>query len=162
MILPLHSSHMTQPLDVGVFTLLKKHMVAEIDPFIQTDISRIQKIEWLTAFVAAHDHAICNRNIRSRFHSIGIYPFSPVKVINHVDCRLDFKPTTRSTTPPIDPTPFNKSVLTSSSVDINAIHHTNVALAVELDSGKPLSSLAKKFIKCQEGSVERLHQENPF
>jgi len=54
-ILPPHSSHMTQPLDVGVFAPLKKHMAAEIDPLIRTGISWIQKIEWLTPFVAAHD-----------------------------------------------------------------------------------------------------------
>jgi DDE superfamily endonuclease len=34
MILPPHSSHLTQPLDVGVFGALKKHMAAEIDPLI--------------------------------------------------------------------------------------------------------------------------------
>jgi len=55
MILPPHSSHMTQPLDVGVFGPLKKHMAAEIDPLIRTGIPRIQKVEWLSVFVAAHD-----------------------------------------------------------------------------------------------------------
>ena len=45
MILPPHSSHMTQPLDVGVFGPMKKHMAAEIDPLIRTGIPRIQKVE---------------------------------------------------------------------------------------------------------------------
>ena len=45
MILPPHSSHLTQPLDVGVFGPLKKHMAAEVDPLIRTGISRIQKVE---------------------------------------------------------------------------------------------------------------------
>ena len=98
--------------------------------------------------------------LHSGFRDTGIYPFSPAKVINQVDCRLDSKPTTRSTTPCIDPTPFNESVLTSSPVDINAIHHANVALAVELDSGKSLSSPTKKFIKCQGRSVEHLYTSN--
>jgi len=59
MILPPHSSHMTQPLDVGVFGPLKKHMAAEIDPLIWTGVPRIQKVEWLMAFVAAHNRAVC-------------------------------------------------------------------------------------------------------
>src|SRR5205085_6600715 len=58
MILPPHSSHLTQPLDVGVFGALKKHMAAEIDPIVRTGVPRIQKVEWLTAFVATHDKAV--------------------------------------------------------------------------------------------------------
>jgi len=57
MILPPHSSHLTQPLDIGVFGALKKHMAAEIEPLIRTGIARVQKVEWLTAFIAAHDKA---------------------------------------------------------------------------------------------------------
>ena len=57
MILPPHSSHLTQPLDVGVFGALKKQMATEIEPLMRTGVARIQKIEWLTAFVAAHDKA---------------------------------------------------------------------------------------------------------
>ena len=58
MILPPHSSHLTQPLDVGVFGPLKQHIAAEIDPIIRTGVSRIQKVEWLTAFVKAHKKAM--------------------------------------------------------------------------------------------------------
>ena len=47
MILLPHSSHMTQPLDVGVFGPLKKHMAMEIDPLIRTGVPCIQKVEWL-------------------------------------------------------------------------------------------------------------------
>ena len=39
-ILPPHSSHLTQPLDVGVFGSLKKHMAAEIDPLIRLGVAR--------------------------------------------------------------------------------------------------------------------------
>ena len=66
-ILPPHSSHLTQPLDVGVFGALKKHMAAELYPLIRTGISRIQKVEWLTAFVAAHDRAVSVKNILGGF-----------------------------------------------------------------------------------------------
>ena len=45
MILPPHSSHLTQPLDVGIFDSLKKHMAAEIDPLIRLGVARIQKME---------------------------------------------------------------------------------------------------------------------
>ena len=85
MILPPHSSHLTQPLDVGIFGPLKKHISAKIDPLIRMGIPRIQKVEWLTAFVAAHNQAVCYRNILSGFRGTGIYPFSPNKVLNRID-----------------------------------------------------------------------------
>jgi hypothetical protein len=45
MILPPYSSHLTQPLDVGIFGPLKKYMVAELEPLVRSGISRIQKVE---------------------------------------------------------------------------------------------------------------------
>ena len=44
-ILPPHSSHLTQPLDVGVFRPLKKYMAKELQPLISTGITQIQKVE---------------------------------------------------------------------------------------------------------------------
>ena len=45
MILPPHFSHLTQSLNVGMFDALKKHMMAEIESLMRTDISRIQKMK---------------------------------------------------------------------------------------------------------------------
>ena len=159
MILPPHSSHMTQPLDVGVFGPLKKHMATEIDPLIRTGIPRVQKVEWLTAFVAAHDKALSSHNILGGFCGTGIHPFNPDKVLGHVDTTPDPEPP-QPTTPGNSTTPFNESVLTSSPLDMNAVHRANIALCAELDSGLPLSSPAKKFIKCQGRSHERLYASN--
>ena len=38
MVLPPHSSHLTQPLDVGVFGPLKTHMASALEPIISTEI----------------------------------------------------------------------------------------------------------------------------
>jgi len=163
MILPPHSSHMTQPLDVGVFGPLKRYMAAEIDPLIRTGIPRIQKVEWLAAFVAAHDHAVCTRNILGGFRGTGIHPFLPSKVLRRIVSApdsADTNTTTRPTTPSNNVPPFHESVLTSSPIDMNDMHRANTAVAGELDSGKPLSSPAKKFIKCQGRSVVRLYTSN--
>jgi hypothetical protein len=45
MILPPHSLHITQPINVEAFGPMKKHMAAEIDLLIQTGIPWIQKVE---------------------------------------------------------------------------------------------------------------------
>ena len=60
-ILPPHSSHLTQPLD-SVFGLLKKAMSAEIEPIIRTEISRLEKPELLRAYVK-HMKLYLNRQI---------------------------------------------------------------------------------------------------
>jgi hypothetical protein len=53
-ILPPDTSHLTQPLDVGIFGLLKKAMASEMAPLISTEVARLLKVEWLSAFVQAH------------------------------------------------------------------------------------------------------------
>lgn len=83
-ILPPHSSHLTQPLDVGAFGPLKKHMATELEPLMRLGVTRIQKVEWLAAFVAAHVKALRPQNIYGGFRGTGIYPFDPSKVLNRV------------------------------------------------------------------------------
>ena len=45
MVLPPHSSHLTQPLDVGVFGPLKTLMASAIESLISTELHRILKAE---------------------------------------------------------------------------------------------------------------------
>ena len=66
LILPSHSSCLTQPLDVGVFGPLKK-MAGEIAPLIRLGIARIQKVESLAAFVTVYENALSAQKILSRF-----------------------------------------------------------------------------------------------
>ena len=70
MILPPHSSHLTQSLNVGVFSPLKRLMASAIEPLVSTELHRILKAEWLSAFVEAHDGAFSMQNIQSAFSSI--------------------------------------------------------------------------------------------
>ena len=43
--LPPHTSHLLQPLDVELFSPLKKALSANLDPLIRTQVSRLQKCE---------------------------------------------------------------------------------------------------------------------
>ena len=84
MVLPPHSSHLTQPLDVGVFSPLKISMASAIEPLISTELHRILKAEWLSAYVETYDNAFSIQNVRAGFHGTGILPFESAKVINRV------------------------------------------------------------------------------
>ena len=159
MILPPHSSHFTQPLDVAVFGPLKKHMATEIEPLIRV-VSRIQKVEWLAAFVAAHNKALSTRNIMSGFHGTGIRPFDPAKVLNRITTKPSPPTETRPSTPPIPQTPFDDMVLTSSPIDFNAVHQANVALNSLIVSGDRMTTPAKTYVRCLTRTVERLHALN--
>jgi hypothetical protein len=117
LILPPHSLHLTQPLNVRVFGSLKKHLAAEIDPLIRLSVARIQKVEWLAAFVAAHEKALRTENILGGLRGTGIHPFEPTKVLNRV---ASLGPSAPST-PTIPTTPFNDAVFTSSPVNFNDV-----------------------------------------
>ena len=48
--LPPHSSHLTQPLDVGCFSVLKRAYGRQIEIFIKAHINHITKVEFFLAF----------------------------------------------------------------------------------------------------------------
>ena len=61
--LPAHSLHITQPLDVGCFSVLKRLYGREIEDFIKASITHITKLEFFHAFKAAHDKTMIPKNI---------------------------------------------------------------------------------------------------
>ncbi len=56
--LPPYSSYLTQLLDVGCFSILKRMYGREIKGFIKAYIYHITKVEFLTAFKAAYPRLI--------------------------------------------------------------------------------------------------------
>jgi len=148
MVLPPHSSHLTQPLDVGVFSPLKRLMASAIEPLVSTEMHRIMKAEWLSAYLEAHDGAFSIQNIRSGFCGTGIMPFNPSKVI---DCVKPPAPIIQESlivrgSMPIElTTPFKESVLTSSPLNTEEVRSANAALLSEISAGDHLSTLARTY-----------------
>jgi hypothetical protein len=67
--LPPHTSHISQPLDVGLFGPLKRALAREFDPLFRLDTRRIPRVEWTTAFIRARENAFTASNIRSSFRA---------------------------------------------------------------------------------------------
>ena len=84
LILPPHSLHLTQPLDVAVFGPLKKAMAVELQHIIHTEVLRIQKAEWMSAYLRARTRALSSSNIISAFSGAGLFPFSLSKVLRRI------------------------------------------------------------------------------
>jgi hypothetical protein len=75
--LPPHSSHLTQPLDVGCFSPLKRAYGRQIESFIKSHVNHITKVEFFLAFKAAYDETFTEKNIRAGFRGAGLVPYDP-------------------------------------------------------------------------------------
>jgi hypothetical protein len=129
-LLPPHSSHLTQPLDVGVFSSMKAHMTREMDRIIRTGIPRIDKIEWTNAFIKARPHAFTVRNIKSGWSGTGLFPFNPEKVLGRIPISnplpIEPSPAARSSTPNPSLSPLDNPDLTSSPLATPAMNAANL------------------------------------
>jgi hypothetical protein len=92
--LPPHSSHLTQPLDVGVFSPLKKAYGAQISFLIRAHVTHITKDDFFPAFRAAFEAVFVKQNVEGGFRGAGLVPFNPDAVISKLDVKL------RTLTPP--------------------------------------------------------------
>src|SRR5438045_1193190 len=86
--LPPHSSHLTQPLDVGCFSVLKRRYGHQIEDFIKAHINHITKVEFFIAFKAAYLESITPQNAKAGFCGAGLVPFDPQAVISKLDVKL--------------------------------------------------------------------------
>ncbi|KHJ32037.1 hypothetical protein EV44_g3787 [Erysiphe necator] len=123
-----HSSHLTQPLDVGCFSVLKRLYSREIDVFIKAHIKHTTKVEFLIAFHAAYLATITEKNIKAGFRGAGLIPFDPQAVISKLVVRLRIpspsRPSSANTDPWVSQTPHNpREVLLQSTLVKNRITH---------------------------------------
>jgi len=86
--LPAHSSHLTQPLDVGCFGPLKQAYGRQIKGFIKAHIKHITKVEFFIAFKEAYQQLITVLNSKAGFRRAGLIPFDSQAVISKLDVKL--------------------------------------------------------------------------
>ena len=53
LILPSHTLHVLQPLNVAIFRPLKKQLTSALSYLNEAQLLRIQKAEWLAAYIKA-------------------------------------------------------------------------------------------------------------
>lgn len=102
--LPAHSSHLTQPLDVGCFSVLKKMYGKELEAFIKAHIHHITKTEFFIAFKAAHIRTFTNENVLAGFQGSGLVPYNPEAVLLKLDIKL--RTPTPTGNPPLEADPW--------------------------------------------------------
>lgn len=151
LILPPHSSHFTQPLDIGIFSPLKHYMSAELGGIIQTNIPNIIKGKWALGYSRIRPKAFTVSNINGSWAGAGLNPFQPRKVIRQAQAV--------SPSPPPTPLPitniFDAALLSSSPSDLPRMHEANKALQVLVNKNAPLNSPEKKYINRLGRKAER-------
>jgi hypothetical protein len=101
--LPAHTSHILQPLDLGIFSPLKRayrRFLAELDSL--TDSAPIGKLNFLRCLSKARKQAITRRNILSGWRATGIWPIQRNKPLH--SSRI-LPPRPPPLTPPLPPNP---------------------------------------------------------
>jgi hypothetical protein len=102
-LLPPHTSHVTQPLDLSIFSPLKTYLGGELDRIFRHSTSRIARVEFIAAYIQARERAFRPHSIESGFRKAGIYPFNPDIILNTL-------------TPPLGTPPFEN---TTESQEVN-------------------------------------------
>ena len=92
--LPPHSTHLLQPLDVGIFSPLARAYKKRLYDFAFYGAVNITKPKFLEYYQAARHEAISPTNIASAWRATGLLPFDPSVILQKI------QPTAQSTTQP--------------------------------------------------------------
>ena len=91
--LPAHSSHVLQPLDLSVFSVVKRFYRQQIQELSYLDdAAPVKKERFITAYHAARESAITERVIRAGWATAGICPLNINRVVN--SSQVSQRPTT--------------------------------------------------------------------
>lgn len=158
-ILPPHSTHRLQPLDVGIFGPLASAYSKHLDLHIRSGMGYIgmTKRDFWRIFHAAWEESLTSDNIKAAFAATGIYPHKPEKVLKI------FKVVERPVTPPDKPISIEdmETPTTARGVRrlIKSIHEDQVALGNKVQKmirGYERSVFEKEIVSHELGAFKRV------
>jgi len=158
-LMPPHSSHICQPLDIACFGPVKKAMSDEIDPIIRHGVARIMKFEWTGSYQRARKSALSVSNIKAGFRSAGLVPFNRHKVLSKFPQQSSSTGTNDTPLSPQTVDPFVNIPETPSRLDSERLRIANRALNTNLSSGT-LNTPTKKYITKLTSLSEQLRAHN--
>jgi hypothetical protein len=153
-----HSSHLLQPLDIGVFGPLKKAVSASLEKLIRVGVNRLEKAEWVDKYAEGRVHALTKSNIQGGWRGAGLVPLCRQRVIRflpEVILKSAASELPESSTPPPE-TPFDPAILQSSSLDPAALHSLSnklCALAIKDELNTPARNFIPHLTQGYEESI---------
>ena len=106
--LPLYSTHLTQPLDVGIFQPFKHYHTDAIDKAVRLEDEKFGKLEFLAAFQSFRHQTFKPTTIRHAFKSTGLVPFDPDVVPDKIREKQAQRAETALRTPSPPPLPLHQ------------------------------------------------------
>ena len=97
-VLPPHSTHLTQPLDVGCFQPFKHYHSEAVDNAVRLGNSDFDRLDFLAAFNWMRNQTFTTRTIQSAFRKTGFWPYDPEIVLQKIRS-LQPRPTTPEPAP---------------------------------------------------------------
>ena len=157
--LPPHTSHILQPLDVGIFGPLKTYLGQELEKFMRAEVTRIKKGEWLDAYSRARPKAFSKENIHGAWRGAGLFPVNHQKVLRNIpSCQHQETGITETSITPASNI-LNTSLISSSPLDSEALHAANNVLKQALQSGNPLKTPERSYVVRLTKAAERLRAQ---
>ena len=132
MILPPHTSHLLQPLDVAIFGPLKKRLTAALHHLNEAQLFRIQKHEWMEAYIQARSEVFKTQHIESAWRGAGLFPFNPQRALRTM-AQEPLTEVERQITPTLYDI-FDQVFVNSSPPNIANLQQANKLLLSTIDS----------------------------
>jgi hypothetical protein len=154
-LLPPHSSHILQPLDVGIFAPLKMALSKRQARLFRSSVRRIEKVEWVEHYAEARQAAITEKNILSAWRGAGLFPENMVRVLHQLLDPSNDASTPITTAPISTSTPY---LLTSSPPEPSTLRATNQAFLTDFASAN-VTEQHKIHVRRLSGITERLQTE---
>ena len=158
LILPPHTSHMLQPLDVSIFGPLKRALAAETDIAARLDSGRIARVEWTAMYIRAREKALTAANIRSGWKATGLHPLSPITVLDKLKSNPAPQPSAPQT--PSQTLALDLALLHSSPPDGTELRQANSLYLSQISGASDVPSLAKRYSKRMSQAFEGSQSEN--
>ena len=95
-----HSTHLTQPLDVGCFQPYKHYHSEAIDATMRTGIPKFSKLDFLASLITMRAKAFKKSTILSAFRKTGLIPYISEIVLQKVSPANSQTPPSQPITPP--------------------------------------------------------------
>jgi hypothetical protein len=158
LILPAHTSHLLQPLDVAIFGPLKKRLSAALSHLNQAQLVRIQKIEWMEAYIKARLEACTPQNIESAWRGAGLAPFNPKRALRMIDHDTSLEPRRPQTPTEFDI--FNRVFVNSSPPDAETLRKANELLNSTISDRTTVNTPVRKYIQKLTTGTEKLQAQS--
>lgn len=146
--LPSHTTHILQPLDIGVFKSFKSHFSKACTKYMADHPGRVITPEILPLMIAeAWPHSFTQLNVMSGFRKSGVFPLNPSMVDDRcIAPSKVFQPQTTSNPPPALESPSGPSQATSgNNEDCSDTESSAHSSEVELFTAEQEQLFNKRF-----------------